>query len=96
MAQFDIYRVRGGELAVDCQVDLLDDLPTRLVAPLRSNHDATVGRLTPGFTVAGEHLTMLTPLVRGISRRDIEETIGSLRDHEYAIKIALDMLISGF
>lgn len=39
---------------------------------------------------------MLTPLVRGISRRDIEETIGSLRDHEYAIKIALDMLISGF
>ncbi len=96
MAQFDVYRVRDGGLAVDCQADLLDDLPTRLLAPLRPEHGEPIGRLTPSFVVAGERLTMLTPLVRGVARRDIEETVGSLRDHEYAIKIALDMLISGF
>lgn len=96
MAQFDIHRVRGGELAVDCQADLLDNLPTRLMAPLRADQPATIARLTPSFTVNGRQMTLLTPLVRGVSVREIEETIGSLREHEYAIKGALDLLISGF
>lgn len=96
MAQFDIHRMRGGTLVVDCQADLLADLPTRLVAPLSIDHEHRVSRLTPTFSVEGRQMTMLTPLVRGVARSDIEETIGSLAEYDYQIKLALDMLISGF
>ena len=97
MAQFDVYRVRGGELVVDCQADLLDDLPTRFVVPLRKDDgDARIERLTPSLVVGGDPMTMLTPLARGIAVRDIEATIGSVAPQGYAVKAALDFLISAF
>lgn len=96
MAQFDVYHVRGNVLVLDCQSDLLDDLPTRFVVPLRSTDGAVVPRLNPVFIIQGERLTMLTPLARGIDIRDIEGTVASLIDHEYEIKAALDMLVSGY
>ena len=96
MAQFDVYRLREGTLVIDCQADFLADLPTRLVAPLSADADSKVTRLMPSFDIDGRSMTMLTPLIRGIARRDIKETVGSLSDQDYAIKIALDMLITGF
>lgn len=35
MAQFDVYRVRGNVLVLDCQSDLLSSLTSRFVVPLR-------------------------------------------------------------
>ena len=34
MAKYDVYRLRGDTLVVDCQADLLSDLQTRFVVPL--------------------------------------------------------------
>ncbi|HXH14566.1 MAG TPA: CcdB family protein [Sphingomonas sp.] len=96
MAQFDVYRVRGNVLVVDCQSDLLSDLPTRFVVPLRPAHPVVLKRLTPTFTLDGEALTMITPLARAIDVRDIEAVITNLNAEQFEIKAALDMLISGF
>ena len=96
MAQFDVYRVRGNVLVVDCQADLLRDLPTRLVAPLRPADPNAPDRLIPIVEIDGKRLAMMTPLVRSIAVRDIEGTVANLTTEEVRIKAALDMLISGF
>jgi toxin CcdB len=96
LAQFDVYRVRGNVLVIDCQSDLLADLPTRFVVPLRSTDSVALKRLTPTFTIASEILTMITPLARAIDVRDIEETVATLDGAQFEIKAALDMLISGY
>lgn len=96
MAQFDVYRVRGGGLVVDCQSDLMDDLPTCLVAPLRARDESTIRRLNPVFKIEQQELAMVTQLAGAIDRRDILGTTTSLAAHEYQIKEALDLLISGF
>ncbi len=96
MAQFDVLRVTGDILVIDCQSDFLDDLPTRFVVPLRPLGDIVLLRLTPTFVIDGVTLTMMTPLARSIAKRDIIGKVVSLTDHEYDIKAALDMLVSGF
>ena len=96
MAQFDVYRIRGSILAVDCQSDLLSDLRTRFVVPLRPVETAIFKRLMPSFTIDGEVLTMITPLARAIDVRDIEDTITSLDAEQFEIKAALDMMMSGY
>ena len=95
MAQFDVCRVRGGVLVVDCQADLLSDLPTRFVVPLRSPDLEAPDRLLPVFDIAGGRLAMVTPLARSIAVRDIEAVVTSLAAQEYRVKAALDVLISG-
>ena len=91
-----MYRVRGNVLVVDCQSDLLSDLQTRFVVPLRRTEAVIVKRLTPSFTIDGENLTMITTLARAIDVRDIEETVATLDAAQLEIKAALDMLISGY
>ena len=96
MAQFDVLRVTGDVLVLDCQSDLLVDLPTRFVVPLRELDRIHLPRLTPSFDIAGRTLTMITPLARSIDKRDVTGKVASLAAHEYEIKNALDMLTSGF
>ena len=96
MPQFDVYPIRHGGLAVDCQADLLDDLATRFCVPLRQVEITRNPRLTPLIDFDGKQLTLLTPLARGIGRRDLERRVGNIAAYEYEIKAALDMLISGF
>ena len=91
-----MYRVRGNVLVVDCQSDLLSNLQTRFVVPLRSTEAIILKRLTPSFTIDGENLTMITTLARAIDVRDIEETVATLDAAQFEIKAALDMLISGY
>lgn len=96
MAQFDVHRVRGGGLVIDCQADLLASLPTRFVVPLRVSDDSIMRRLNPAFTIDGLEYAMITQLAGSIDAHDIGEHVVSLTEHEYVIKSALDMLISGF
>ena len=91
-----MYRVRGNVLVVDCQSDLLSNLQTRFVVPLRPTEAVILKRLTPSFTIDGENLTMITTLARAIDVRDIEETVATLDAAQFEIKAALDMLISGY
>jgi toxin CcdB len=96
MAQFDVYRVRGGELVVDCQSNLLSALPTRFVAPLRHTDAQPIDRLNPTFRINGRDYAMITQLAGAIDRLAIVEIIASVSEREFDVKGALDLLIVGF
>lgn len=94
MAQFDVYRVRGGALAVDCQSDILSALATRFVVPLSPAEAKLTAnqRLSPVFPVDGKDWMLMTPLARTIHVRDVETTLTSLAFDRYAIQRAIDIL----
>lgn len=98
MARFDVHRVRGG-LALDCQADVLNRMPTRFVVPLEPVHPALIisDQLNPRFTVNGETLVMVTQLAGTIRVRDLQATIGSLvaDPDQQAVQRALDLLTTG-
>ncbi|WNO53838.1 CcdB family protein [Stakelama saccharophila] len=98
MAQFDIVRLAGGELAIDCQSDLLRDIATRFVVPLRKMPDAPPRRerLNPIFTVGDAEWVMVTQFASAVRCEQIDATIGSLGNDYLRVTAALDMLISGF
>ncbi|WP_300056754.1 CcdB family protein [Sulfitobacter sp.] len=57
MAQFQVYQVSSGRLALDLQTDLLDS-GSRVIAPLIpiSARPRVIGRLEPVFEIEGDAL----------------------------------------
>ena len=97
MARFDVFRLPGGALALDCQSELLDHLASRFTIPLIPE-DALPGRipgLHPSFDVEGTMTVMATHLAGAIPARAMKDKVVSLAAQEYVIQRALDML-SGF
>lgn len=98
MAKYDVHRLPFGEYVIDCQADLLEGLfRTRFVAPLlpADKVPRQIARLHPAFEVDGVRMVMATHLAAAVPAADLGEPIASLIEHEFAIGIALDMLISG-
>ncbi|URW75739.1 CcdB family protein [Sphingomonas donggukensis] len=98
MAQFDVHRLRDGAMVVDVQSDLLSTLTSRLVIPLvPPGEDAqAMDRLHPVVEVLGKPYLVATHLAGAVARRDLGPLQASLSDEDFAIKSALDFLISGF
>lgn len=96
--QFDVYRVGRGALALDCQSDLMSELQTRFTVPLEplGKTPPPLSRLHPRFAVAGEQVVMATHLAGALPKAALQHPIASLSLHEYEIKAALDMLVSGY
>lgn len=98
MAQFDVHQLRPDyDLVVNCQSDLLDDLPRRFVVPLVPEHDSglrSLGRLTPVFEVRGEML-VFAPLLAGATVRELGLPISSLAHERDRIIAAVDALVGG-
>ena len=96
MAQFDLYRLRDGQLVVDLQTDLIGIEASRIVAPLRD-----AGRYTafPGLTpsVGFEATTWIVRVqeLAAVPGTELREPVGSLAEHRDALKRALDILIDG-
>lgn len=104
MAQFDVYR--NPEAAtrsripyvVDLQSDLLADLPTRLVAPLRIGDDALRNaprRLCPTFDVLGTAVVMYPQQMAGLPAKILGRPVASLRDSRAVLVDAVDAVLSG-
>jgi toxin CcdB len=100
MAQFDIYSipVRGGvEYLLDLQDDLLENLTTRVVAPLVV--PAMVGQamhtLHPRIWVDNEPHVLLTHLLAAIPAASLTECIGSAKAQRQEIVAAVDLLFTG-
>ena len=98
MGRYSVYRLRSGELVVDCQADLLAHLQTRIVAPLVPADDVPrpMKRLNPSFLVDGASLLLATHLVGAIHVDDIVEEVTSLTARDNDIANALDFLMIGF
>lgn len=98
MARFDVYLGVTGDMVLDCQADILDNLNTRFVVPLLAPDKAprAAERLNPEFVVRGKRQVMYTQFAAAIPVRELGEKIGSLSERHAAIMNALDMLIAGY
>lgn len=98
MAQFQVYRLQGGRLALDLQTDLIDT-GSRVVAPLvpASSGPKAIGRLEPTFMIEetayvlhiAEMAAVPSSLLKGVP-------VADLSCADYEIRGALDMVFSGF
>jgi toxin CcdB len=104
MAQWDVYpnpvaRARDEiPYLVVLQSDLLDALPTRMVAPLSRSLVAgprLPQRLAPRFDVAGERLALKAHEVGTLFAKALGRPVGSLRAESHRIIDALDAVVSG-
>lgn len=105
MAQFDIYenadRRSSSETPylLDLQAELLAELATRLVAPLRpkASHQASIlTRLHPVVAVMGEQHVVVVTEMAAIPARVLGRQVGSGREHREDLLAAVDILVTGF
>ena len=104
MAQFSVYRNKNVHtkanipFLLSVQSDLLDHLDTRVVIPLakaRSFGGPPGEALQPVFKIGRQRCILLTPMLAGISKKELGAEAGSLRGKSFEIIAALDVLISG-
>ncbi|MCB4458524.1 CcdB family protein [Leisingera sp. McT4-56] len=96
MAQFDLYRLNGGQLVVDLQTDLIGIDASRIVAPLReAGRYAAFPGLTPSVEAEAATWIVRVQELAAVAGTELGEPIGSLEEHRDALKRALDILIDG-
>lgn len=96
MAQFDLYRLRSGQVVVDLQTDLIGLDASRIVAPLRlAGTYAAFPGLTPQVEVAGESYIVRVQEMAAVPGTELGTRIGTLAAERDALKRAVDMLIDG-
>ncbi len=105
MAQFNVYRNLNATTKsvtpylLDVQSNLLSDLVTRVVVPLRlvSHYSGSpVKTLMPCLQVEGHEVLVITQQLAAISTKEIGASVADLSDRRFEIIAALDLLISGF
>ena len=105
MAQWDVYpnpsaRTRDDvPYLVDLQSNLLDALPSRLVAPLvrtRLAPDGFPRALCPTFNIDGVALVLLPHEAGPIEARLLKRRSASLLPQAHDIVAAIDAVVSGF
>ena len=99
MARFQVYRLRTtGALVLDLQADFLDDLATRVVAPLLPPGDfpQAIARLNPRFEIDGRAVVLVLHMIGTISTKDIAAVAGDLSHQRDRIVAATDFLFQGF
>lgn len=103
MQQFDVCHLRGpgrstksAGLVLILQADLLDTIETCVVAPLVT-HDAlpAIRKLRPEFVVGGKRYRLICDRLSALERKNIGAIVGSLKDHEWDIRRALDLVFVG-
>jgi toxin CcdB len=98
VARHDVYRLRQGELVVDCQSDIHRHLDTRFVIPavsFEADYPVKPG-LNPVLNCAGNKIVLVTEFASTVFVRDIAETIGSVESESDRVTRALDFLTGGF
>ncbi len=98
MARFEVYSgIAGGPLLLDCQGDSFRHFATRFVIPLlpAGSVPDPIQRMHLIFKIEGVDRVMATHLAAAIPVRSLGRSIMSLRDHDYRIIAALDVLLSG-
>ena len=96
MAQFDLYRLKSGQLVVDLQTDLIGINASRIVAPLReAGYYTAFAGLTPSVEAEGATWIVRVQELAAVPGAELREPVGSLAEHRDALKRALDILIDG-
>ena len=96
MAQFDLYRLKSGQLVVDLQTDLIGIESSRVVAPLReAGRYVAFPGLTPTVEVDGATWIVRIQELAAVPGGELRDKVGSLSGHRDALKRAIDILIDG-
>jgi toxin CcdB len=99
MARYDIYPdpEQDGAFLVDVQADILRDLNTRVVVPLRPPSAAPLPArgLNPSFTIDGQNCVLVTQFLSAVPRGILRRPVGSLTDRSDEVLAALDLLLTG-
>jgi toxin CcdB len=102
VAQFDAYRTRRGTLVVCLQSDIVDTLPTRLVAPLLPAGGAVevspwrhLGTLIPRVTLSGKALVADMTRTAAVPVTDLEGPLGSCAAASDELLRAVSILVNG-
>lgn len=96
MEQFDVFRMRRGDVVVVLQHDTFQDFGTRVVAPLVPLSKGKLATsLNPVLRHARRDWVLATHLMSVVSVSDIKDRLGSIAGQEYAIKRAIDQLFLG-
>jgi toxin CcdB len=103
MAQFDVYRNpnpgTNSEIPflLDVQADLLDNLATRVVAPLflATVFGKPASHLNPQFIINQTKVVLSTAELAGVPVNALGEKIENLQDQRGEIIGALDFLFTG-
>jgi toxin CcdB len=96
MEQFDVYRMRHGDVVVILQHNTYSDFGTRIVAPLIECGGAKLTTsLNPVVRHAGRDWVLGTHLMSVVAITDIRGKLGSVAQQDYAIKRAIDQLFLG-
>lgn len=105
MARFDVYANPGSHAKttpylLDVQSDLLDDLDSRVVIPLRRLQKFPKidlpARLTPIITIDRNEFLLETPKMAAVPKRVLRSPVTSLKNAQDEITGALDFLFYGF
>lgn len=105
MARFDVYANPGSKsdttpYLLDVQSNLLDELESGMVIPLRSlKHFPKVKLstdLTPVFNIKGHNYLLETPKMGAVPVRILKKPIISLANKQSQITAALDFLFHGY
>ena len=96
-AQFELYRTTTGVLFVVLQNDLLDQLRTRVVAPLipAGAVARVMDSLNPSVMIGEEAFLLMPQLAATLDISEMGERVGSLAMMRDRITRALDALLSG-
>ena len=104
MPQFTVYRNKNPQtlsvvpFLLDVQNDLLSDLETRVVIPLRPV-SAIKGKvlkpLMPVIEIEGERFVLLTPQMAGIPKGELGAPVIQVKHYRSEIIAAIDFLVTG-
>lgn len=96
MRQFDLVQIGASSLAVILQADLLDTTSTCVVAPLILASAVTATeKLHPKMTVKGRHYIVAVEKLAAVHRQEIGKVLGSMKEREWDIRRALDLVFVG-
>ena len=98
MAQYQVYRLSGGQLVLDLQSDLIDT-GSRVVAPLYpvGRGPKPLTRLEPILPIEGRDHVLHTAELAALPAASLRTpALADLSAHDYDIRRALDMLFTGF
>lgn len=96
MAQFDVFRLKTGQLVVDLQTDLIGIEASRIVAPLRdAGRYVAFPGLTPKVEIDGAVWIVRVQELAAIPGAELGEPVTSLAAERDALKRALGILIDG-
>ena len=96
MRQFDIVALRDKTYALMLQADLLDQFAWRVVAPLVPSKAFTAApRLHLTVRIARRDYIVVIDKMAAIQLSSIKSVAGSMKDREWDIRRALDLVFVG-